>query len=767
MNQPPAPRKPPGNPPGSITELARRFGFQTEWQDAHGRNHKVKPEVLQLLLERQGLACGTEDQLKRSLVKLDAQAAGRQLPPLMTAEVDRGIALPASVVRTGARYRIELEQGGVIEGVISNVRGEAALLAPIAEPGYHTLQLDEHRTCLAVAPSRCFSVNDAHAGSAPPAWWALAVQIYGLRQEHDGGVGTYSALAAMAREAAAAGAQALAISPVHAMFSADTSRFSPYSPSSRLMLNVLHIDAADAFGPAAVERAIAALGLADELADLEKLELIDWPRAGAARLKILRHLFDALYGPQAGSDSTAAQFDQVALTAEFEKYRAEAGQPLEDHARFEALHAEQIKLNPEKGHWRAWPAELQDVHGEAVAQFATAHASDVSYHAFLQWLATRGLAKAQDQARAAGMKLGLIADLAVGCDSAGSHAWCCRDEMLEGVSVGAPPDIFNPHGQSWGLTTFSPRGMRMRGFGAFIDMLRSAFAHAGGIRIDHILGLRRLWLVPEGHTADQGAYLNYPLDDMLRLIALESWRHRGIVIGEDLGTVPAGFGERLSDHSLLGIRVLWFERGNAGDESAFKDPEDWDRAVSATTTTHDLPTVAGWWCGNDIEWRDRVGHLAPPPHGAEDEGSDDVADNDAGMDADKEAGTDTDKDADKDASEQAPSALVRAQAERAQDRQALWDALGRAGLRDDDAGLPALDQPPIDAAVSFVALTLAPLVTFPIEDILGLVEQPNLPGSIDEHPNWRRRLQSPVAHLFDEPAAQARLRLLRAQRPGK
>jgi 4-alpha-glucanotransferase len=252
--------------------------------------------------------------------------------------------------------------------------------------------------------------------------------------------------------------------------------------------------------------------------------------------------------------------------------------------------------------------------------------------------------------------------------------------------------------------------MRTQGFSAFIDMLRAAFAHAGGIRIDHILGLRRLWLVPEGESARNGAYLRYPLEDLLRLIALESWRHRAIVIGEDLGTVPPGFRERLDEHGIAGIRVLWFERAVDGND--FKPPQEWDRNAVGTTTTHDLPTVAGWWRGSDIAWRNRIGQTSARPDGQDPEEA--------------------------------------AHEERTSDRAALWRAFQQAGVAAPDVSAPPPDSAPVDEALAFVAATPGPLVTLPLEDLLALDEQPNLPGSIDEHPNWRRRLSLSIDELFDD-----------------
>jgi len=693
----------------TIATLATRAGFEVEWEDAHRKVHRVPEKTLAILLERMGLPCGNATQIRQSAAALDAELSGRKLPPLMTAQVGRGIALPAAALKSGSHYRIELESGSIIDGRFTAPKGEEALLAPIDEPGYHTLVIHEQRVTLAVAPSRCYTVADAwrslrddERAVAPPLW-GVATQLYGLRRVGDGGIGDYSALAQIAAESAKRGAHALAVSPTHAMFSAEPNRFSPYSPSSRLWLNVTHIDPAAVFGEAAARAAMQSAGAVDAWSELEGLPLIDWPKAVVLKLKVLRALFENFCTDERAREGT----EDTPRALEFHGFCERAGRALEDHARFEALQAAQLAQGG-NGHWRNWPEALRDPRSPEVEAFAQAHRHEVDFHLFLQWLAAKGLSHAQYAAREAGMAVGLIADLAVGCDSAGSHAWSYRDDMLQGVSVGAPPDLFNQAGQSWGLTTFSPRAMRTQGFSAFIDMLRAAFAHAGGIRIDHILGLRRLWLVPEGESASNGAYLRYPLEDLLRLIALESWRHRAIVIGEDLGTVPPGFRERLDEHGIAGIRVLWFERGEDG--TGFKPPQAWDRNAVGTTTTHDLPTVAGWWAGSDITWRNRIGQTMARPDGRDPEEA--------------------------------------AQEERASDRAELWQAFQQAGVAPPDVEAPPTDNAPVDEALAFVAATPGPLVTFPLEDLLAQSDQPNLPGSIDEHPNWRRRMNLPIDEMF-------------------
>ncbi|NLP60027.1 4-alpha-glucanotransferase [Paraburkholderia sacchari] len=700
----------------TLAQLAQRAGFAVEWTDARGIAQRVPDSTLAALLECAGLPCANATQMRHSTSALNAEQSSRRLPPLITAEFESAIELPASAVRTGSHYRIDLENGGHIEGRFTAPRDAPALLAPLSEPGYHTLTVHDHRLTIAVAPPRCHTLGDAwralhgDAARVPPIW-GIAAQLYGLRRNGDGGIGDYSALATLATQSAQRGAHALAVSPTHAMFSADPGHFSPYSPSSRLWLNVAHVDPAAVFGPQAAHEAMReAAQSSDTSRELEALPLIDWTRALPLKLATLRALFDRFDDTERASDSPHAKA--------FEAFCARGGEALEDHARFEVLHAAMLKEPGGARHWRDWPAPLRDPRSEDVARFAATHRRDVDFHRFLQWLAAEGLARAQREAREAGMAVGLVADLAVGCDGAGSQAWAQPDDMLQRVSVGAPPDLFNQAGQSWGLTTFSPRAMHNTGFRAFIAMLRAAFAHAGGVRIDHILGLRRLWLVPEGESAQHGAYLRYPFDDLVRLIALESWRHRAIVIGEDLGTVPPGLRERLAAHGLYGIRVLWFER----EGSAFLAPGRYATNCVATATTHDLPTVAGWWSGSDIDWRNRIGQTLARADGRD------------------------------------PVALEHTQ--RAADRAALWLALQDTGFAPRDAAEPgpSAENAPVDGALGYVAASASPLVTCPLEDLLGLADQPNLPGSIDEHPNWRRRLPLPVDALFDDPAFAARVR---------
>jgi len=341
------------------------------------------------------------------------------------------------------------------------------------------------------------------------------------------------------------------------------------------------------------------------------------------------------------------------------------------------------------------------------------------------------------------MGIGLIADLAVGMDSSGSQAWSRPQDILEGLTVGAPPDLLNRDGQGWGLTTFSPAALKASGFEPFLATLRAAMRHAGGVRIDHVMALRRLWVVPDGVPPSEGAYLDYPLIDFLRLVAIESHASGAVVVGEDLGTVPAGFRETLSGRGILGMRLLPFEQNAQGD---FLPPDAWQPDALAMTSTHDLPPIAGWWIGRDLEWRARLR-------------------------GDAQSGC---------AAEAFPAAAFPAAALQAPDLQApapeapspqaiherqvecsrFWNAAVTAGLAAGPTPDSAHPDDAVDAAIAYVAACPCALAIVPMEDLLGLCEAPNLPGTVDVHPNWRRRLDVPIAEALAAPRVAARLAIL-------
>lgn len=643
----------------ALHALAAEAGLQVDWSDATGQAQRVADEDLQAVLEALSLPADTAARIAESRSRLaeeevsflSADVGG----PLVLRGVPDGRA--ELLLESGARRYVMIADGAA---------------APVDEPGYHRLRAGGREWMLAVAPERCWTPQDAAGGRK---LWGAAVQVPSLCDDRDAAFGDFGALEAAARAFGAAGADLMAISPVHALFPTDATRFSPYAPSSRTFLNVWMAD------PGGVGCPVEAKPGA---------ELIDWSTAAPARVAQLRDAWTTA-GP--GLADTVAEWAEA------------QGPDLELHALFDALHAHFGARG-----WQDWPEAYHAPASDAVARFAAQHGDEVRFWRFCQWLAAKGLADAQAAAREAGMAVGLIADLAVGLDSGGSHGWARRDELFTGLSVGAPPDLLGPDGQDWGITSFDPRVLKRTAYQGFIDTLRAQFAHAGGVRIDHALGLARLWLVPHGRPSSAGAYITQPLDDLLRIIAIESRRAKAIVIGEDLGTVPEGLRPKLVDRGLLGMRVLWFE--HEGDR--LMPPERYDRRAAAMTGTHDLPTMAGWWRGRDIDWNVKLGR-----------------------------------------GDHAPETEQRARRE--EERTTMWNGFVAAGVAEGSQPGQADGAAVADAAVRFVGKAASDLTIVPIEDVVALAEQPNLPGTTDGHPNWRRRMPDTTEALLKRPAVARRL----------
>jgi 4-alpha-glucanotransferase len=570
---------------------------------------------------------------------------------------------PVAVLLEGEEGGIAFRDHGGVDWTIrledrSERRGRAELrdgrlMLPSDLPlGYHTLEIAHGTAAIIVAPHRCHSLETDRI-------WALTCQLYSLRTPR--GIGDFTALAELAEGAARRGAAAVGVNPLHALFPAEPRHISPYSPSSRLFLNPLYAD----LGPLSVDEGA----------------FVDYEAVAAAKRAAFEQRF-------AHSDA-------------FFKFEEQGGKLLLDFAVFEALH-EHALASGWGWSWRHWPEPFRNPHSIEVARFAEEHRHRIELAQFRQFEADRQLGEAQRRARAAGMAIGLYRDLAVGVDPSGAEAWADQELLTPGASIGAPPDALNLKGQNWGLVPLSPVALRRRAYAPFIAALRSNMRHAGALRIDHVMALRHLYWIPEGAAPDAGAYVRYPFEDLLRILCLESRRDRCAVIGEDLGTVPEGFRERMHEAGVLSYRVLFFERREDG---SFLPPSHYPESAAATVATHDVATLRGWWEGRDIAWRDRL-DLYP-----------------------------------------SEESRRRDHEERAHDRQLLLEALKREGLGADPADEEAL----AEAVHRFLARAPSLLMLIQAEDVAGEIEQPNLPGTVDEHPNWRRRLPISVEALLASP----------------
>jgi 4-alpha-glucanotransferase len=676
----------------TLRALAKAAGVATHWTDQGGADHQVSPETLRAILYAIGLPSGDDAELRNSMSMVEAGLHSSFSSRFTTARVGQPVVLP-SHMRSIKSIEIELE-GGADRTVTAMDNGDGTFTLPaFTEPGYHRVLAPDGAFTVATAPERCLTVADL---SGKKSTWGISTQIYSLRSAGDGGIGNFAGVAALGRAAGKLGADALAISPVHALFGADPSHYSPYSPSTRLFYNPLHAEPTLVIPEDVVREAIARCGIADEMSRLEQLRDVDWIAATPTRWKLLRELYH-IVRHQGGDESQ--------WRMNYDNFIREASSLLKSHATFEALHASILARNPGAWHWRDWPVEFRDPDSPEVAEFAQQNEGEIHFQMFLQWLTGRSYAEAQRACRDSGMAMGLIADLAIGMEGSGSHAWSRQQDVLSGVSVGAPPDYYAINGQDWGLTTFSPRGLVATGFAPFIETLRAALRYVGGIRIDHVMGLSRLWLIPRGAKATEGAYVHFPSETMFRLIALESWRHKAVVIGEDLGTLPDGFQDYLRGQGIAGMRVLRFER----DANGFTRPEHWDQEAAAMTTTHDLVPTAGWWSGADIE---------------------------RGPEADEK------------------------QSVRAWDRGLLWSSFQRAGVAEGERPEPENADVVVDAAVRLIAKTPCQMKLLSMEDVLGVRTQPNVPGTTTEKPNWRHRLDGDAADLLEGKTSRYRLEFL-------
>jgi 4-alpha-glucanotransferase len=503
--------------------------------------------------------------------------------------------------------------------------------------------------------------------------WALAVQLYSLRSTRNGGIGDFGDLKQLIEIAAKQGVAAIGLNPLHALFADRPEDASPYSPNSRLFLNVFAVDIAAL--PELRGGAPPSSRGASSSSSNSASSLIDYRPAGAWKLAALRAAY--------GKFRTAASQER---RADFDSFRAEQGEALLRFSCFEVLR-EKFSGTP----WRDWPPPWNNPDIAALEKFYRDHRAACEFHEYMQWNADRQLRDCKNTAHRCGMPIGLYIDFAVGIHPDGADAWSHQASVLNGISVGAPPDELNTAGQDWGLAPFNPASLPANDFAALRELLRAIMRHAGAIRIDHVLGLNRTFMIPHGMAPRDGVYVRFPFESMLRVIAEESNRARCVVIGEDLGTVPEGFREVLTRYGIWTYRVMMFERDGSG---SFRHPETYPENAVAAFNTHDMPTLRGWLAGHDLRVKRGLG-LDP----GETDGQ----------------------------------------------RRHSWDKLRwligeRAGeWRDDE----------LAAVMALLAATPSRLVVVAIEDVLGIADQPNVPGTVYEHPNWRRRLPVSVEELAE------------------
>ncbi len=672
-----------------LAELRLRgsaLGIHPNYSDAFGNWHETSETSLRAILR--AMQMESPAQVEESLLPSSVVAYEDEAPIALAIN-------PRFRPIGHLHWSLHCEDGDERTGT-ALVENEISLPGPLPV-GYHRLTVSwgdaAFTATLLVAPRRCFQPDALRDGQRR---WGISLQLYALRSERNWGIGDFTDLLTLVRGAARLGAACIGLNPLHALFETVPEDASPYSPNSRLFLNTLYIDpeAIPEFADSAAARqAVLAHQFRTQLTALRGSERVDY--SGVAACK--HFIFHVLYHDFREALCMAPASERARAFRAFQEAR---GKTLRDFAVFQIL---RIQENFD-------PVSCPAPDSAAAAAFAEAHLPEVEYHEYLQWEADRQMGAAQAAALDAGMSIGLYCDLAVGTNGWGAEAWAQRDFIVHGISVGAPPDLMNSRGQNWGLPPYNPVRLRDTGYAPLRALLAANMRRGGALRIDHILGFMRLFWIPAGLEPREGTYVNYPWAELLAVLAIESNRHRCMVIGEDLGTVPAGFSDALLSGGILGTRVFYFEREGAG----FRRFSDYPAEALVTVATHDLPTFAAYWKGEDIALRDRLGLYASVEN------------------RDWAAG------------------------ERNVERAHMGQLLGVA---------PEADaRPPTLAMYRVLGDVPSKLVMVQLEDIAGQIDQVNLPGTWMEYPNWRSKNPADIAEILTGDTAES---ISRALAPGR
>ncbi|HYD30599.1 MAG TPA: putative maltokinase, partial [Azospirillaceae bacterium] len=547
--------------PTALDRLAERMGIEVDYVNAIGGTVRISDDVKRALLAAMGEPADDELAAKARLDTLEREELARPLPPVIVVRGERMPLLGPITLPKGSetvRWTIICEDDSewrgedvftdlilVREAMLDGEAVEQRVLAldchlPL---GYHGLRIDSDslsaETRVIVAPDRCWMPEGL---GEEKRIWGISAQLYLLRSRCNWGIGDYTDLKRLVEVTAGLGGHVVGLNPLHAMFTDAPEHASPYSPASRLFLNILYIDVT---AIPEFEHFVPKGGPMDDPAFMATLrsaresDLVDY----AAVAKVKMPMLEALY-------QVFVEEGEPSRHAAFELFREEQGAALERLCLFQALRERMAAQDPAWADWRKWPPALQAPESAAVHRFAIERQDRIDFLAWTQWIADLQLAEAAEAARNQEMLIGLYRDLAVGADAAGAETWIKPRVVISGTHAGAPPDLFNPAGQDWGLPPFGPHALREEAYASFIELVRANMRHAGGLRIDHVMALQHLYWVPEGKRADEGAYVTYPLDDLVGILALESHRHQCLVVGEDLGTVPEGFRERMTQSGI-------------------------------------------------------------------------------------------------------------------------------------------------------------------------------------------------------------------------
>lgn len=688
----------------TIHRLAEQSGIQPDYYDIWGQHHQISVQTKRLLLNAMGIADNEQapQYLPLVWVSTDSQTTIELILPTTHSLQDwQWRLMPEDQPQQqGDLSHLSLQSGESFEHSGTTYQRWYWTL-PILDYGYHQLSLQQSDTdnvfdcTIVLSPGRCYQPDCLKQGKR----WGLSLQLYALRSQRNWGIGDFTDLKVALAVAAQLGAATVGLNPLHALFIDNADRCSPYSPTSRLFINPLYLDIeaiAEFKYCAEARKAVRIKAFQTRLKQLRATQFVDYSAVAEIKLSILQQLFQQFYQHEwQNPDSKRAQG--------LRDFQQQQGKALHHHALAEALQEWFHGWDPNCSGWPDWLPSYRQPDSELCQQFAQEHPAQILFYQYLQWQAHEQLNDCKIKAQELDLELGLYCDLAVGVSCDGAEVWADQDVYGCNVGIGAPPDDFSPGGQNWGLAPFKPVALRNTAYQAFIATLRASMRYAGALRIDHVMGLARLFWIPsfgvfsaQGISAE-GAYVNYPFADLLNILALESQRNQCLIIGEDLGTVEDHVRHALADAGVLSYRVLYFEK-HWQDDHSFKPPQDYPEQALVTASTHDLPTLHGFWEKLDLHARTEL-NLYP-----------------------------------------SSEAETSHHATRQHDKQRLLQALQQAGYA--LSGDPPGDEFNL-AVQEYLSQSPAQLLLVQIEDAFNIAEQVNLPGTVAEYPNWRRRL--PVA----------------------
>ncbi|MCW8334712.1 4-alpha-glucanotransferase [Vibrio paucivorans] len=700
----------------ALKQVAEMAKLADSYVSAWGDEAKVSDETLLRLLASLGYDTSNDQALLKSAEKkhkkdvLDPVLVLREGEP---AEV--ALNLGVSARESEFSWRLETEQGEVLEGYLQSqiVRDERAEGGPLVFTlpndlawGYHKLIISRKRRkapyemTLIVTPKACFKQSAMEQGKK---MWGPSVQLYTLRTQHNWGIGDFGDLKQLVADVASLGGDFVGLNPIHSLFPANPEGASPYSPSSRRWLNILYIDVSSVPEFALSAEAQQKVGSAEFQQRLQKARDSHWVNySEVAELKnsVLPMLFTEFKKRHLDKNTDRAQA--------FLNFVEQGGDSLVHQAAFDALHIDLHSQDSNVWGWPVFPEKYRRFDNTAVQKYIEEHQDQVHLYMYLQWVADTQINEAQELAEEKGMSVGLYRDLAVGVADSGAETWADDGSLVLDASIGAPPDILGPLGQNWGLPPLNPQVLQATGYDAYIKLLRANMKHCGSLRIDHVLGLLRLWWIPKGEDATQGAYIYYPVEDMLAILALESHRHRCSVIGEDLGTVPDEIVDILRDAGVHSYKVFFFETSE--DDGGYISPAHYAEQSMSALCTHDMPTLRGFWHCDDLKMGREIG-LYPD--------------------------------------EKQLEALFD---DRLKSKQGILDSVAWHGYLPEGVGRDA-SQVPMDSYLSealqlHVAAGSSTLLSVQLEDWLEMDKPVNIPGTVNEYPNWRRKLSMNLDEIF-------------------